>query len=160
MFNRINMGKIDYYNIGKKNCKVVINITLEDKEKYCDTEHTPKWCYSCSASVYNHIGTDILIGGQCLDSLVPYFKDNELFNTLYRLWKNYHLNDLHAGTIAQEKAIDEWKNQGNKYEYTAVCNYLDSIGLLVDNGYRYGTGWLYRPIPKDDLKLIENLLTR
>lgn len=86
------------------------------------------------------------------------YNENPLFKEIHRLWKAYHLNDMHAGTEAQEKAIEKWKKQGNKYNYTEVCDYLKSIGLYDDNGYRYGTSWLYRPIPENDLNIIKAII--
>jgi outer membrane protein insertion porin family len=37
-------------------------------------------------------------------------------------------------------------------------NEYDISKLYKDNGYRYGTGWLYRPIPWDDLNRISQLV--
>lgn len=95
--------------------------------------------------------------GQCLDTIAKY-NTTPLFKTLYRLWNQYHLNDLHAGTEAQEKALEQWKKEGNKYEYGKACEYLKSIELYEDNGYKYGTGWLYMPIPEEDLQLIKSII--
>ena len=45
--------------------------------------------------------------------------------------------------------------------YDESCNYLKSLGLyeVMHEGkpYKYGTGWLYEPIPADDLAKIKNL---
>ena len=95
--------------------------------------------------------------GQCLDTIAKYNSD-PLFRTLYRLWKRYHLNDMHVGTETQEKAIERWQKEGHRYDYGEVCEYLKSIGLYEDNGYRYGSGWLYRPIPEEDLEIIKSII--
>ena len=95
--------------------------------------------------------------GQCLDDIAEYNSD-PLFKVLYRLWKKYHLNDMHAGTEAQEKAVNKWINQGNIYNYKNACEYLKSINLYNDNGYKYGSSWLYRPIPKKDLEIIKTII--
>jgi hypothetical protein len=101
------------------------------------------------------------MGGQCLDTLAEYV-DNPLFKAIHMLWKNYHLNDMHAGTIEQEQAIAEWVANGNKYDYNTICEHLQSIGLYeveVDGKpYKYGHGWLYRAIPEDDLSLIKKII--
>ena len=78
------------------------------------------------------------------------------------MWQKYHLNDMHSGTPEQEEAIRQWKEAGNKYDYTEACKYLESIGLyeveyhgIEFNGmYKYGHGWLYQPIEEDDLRRI------
>lgn len=68
---------------------------------------------------------------------------------------------MHAGTVEQEKAIKEWENKGNKYDYKSVCEYLKSINLyeVEYNGkpYKYGLAWLYQAIPEKDLKEIKEL---
>lgn len=95
---------------------------------------------------------------QCLDQIKE-SNNNPLFNRLYRLWKNYHLNDMHPGTEKQEKALKEAREkQLTNYDYSENCKYLESINLLYDNGYKYGTKWLYREIPQNDLQLINNII--
>ena len=62
--------------------------------------------------------------------------------------------------IEMEKAVEEWKAQGNTYSYEKVCEYLNSIGLYevpvstIDKDlnpqfidckketYKYGHSWL------------------
>ena len=82
---------------------------------------------------------------------------------IYRFWKLYHLNGMHAGTEEQEAAIEAWKAQGNRYEYGKACEHLKSIGLyeVEYNGkpYRYGHGWLHREIPEADLARIQEIIT-
>jgi len=68
---------------------------------------------------------------------------------------------MKAGTKAQTEAIEKWKSQGNRYDYNSAVEHLKEIGLYDDNGYKYGHGWLYQPIPKSvifELKeAIENI---
>jgi hypothetical protein len=101
-------------------------------------------------------------GGQCLDTIAEYIKGNETFDKIYHFWKLYHLNDMHAGTIEQEAAIKLWEEQGNKYDYTKVCEYLKSINIYEVNyegkPYKYGHSWLYRAIPENDLQEIRALM--
>ena len=147
-----NLGKIDYYGRGRKINPVTVEVTLKEKDG--------KPCFSASATVYNQTKTDILACGQCLDSIAKRTK-NKQFTELYRLWKLYHLNDMHAGTIEQEKAIEDWESKGNHYDYTSACDYLKSVGLyeVEHNGkpYKYGHAWLYWDIPEYDLKVIQAL---
>lgn len=145
-------GKIDYCGRGRKINPVTVEVTL--------TEDNGKHRFSAMAMVYNQTKTDILAGGQCLDSIAKRTK-NKQFMEIYRLWKLYHLNDMHAGTIEQEEAIKDWESKGNRYDYTSACEYLKSVGLyeVEHNGkpYTYGSGWLYWDIPEDDLKIIQAL---
>ena len=157
------LGKIDFMNRNKKDCPVEIFVTLSDKTKK-DIYYKE---LSISANVWNHTHSDIYMGGQCLDELAPYFKGNKTFDFLYDMWDKYHLNGMNAGTIEQEDALKEAVKNGeltsygaNNYENT--CNYLKSVGLYeveVDGKpYKYGSGWLVREIPEDDLERIEYFL--
>lgn len=96
--------------------------------------------------------------GQCLEDCMEHAQLlKPVFVEILDLWRKYHLNYCHAGTEAQERAIKEWQEQGNRYNYDDVCKYLESKNLLVDNGHKYGTAWLYREIPAKDLARIKAL---
>lgn len=75
-------------------------------------------------------------------------EDLSTFNFLLEVWGKYHLNDLKAGTKVQEEAL---RNAGmyEHYDYTKACDYLKSIGLYEDRGYKYGHGWLFEPLPQE-----------
>lgn len=77
------------------------------------------------------------------------------------VWERNHLNDTNAGTPEQTALIEKWKSEGNKDDYTAVCEFLKSIDMYeveVDGKpYKYGTSWLYREISKEDLEFIQSL---
>lgn len=93
--------------------------------------------------------------GQCLDDINPYM-DNTIWKIIYRLWKEYHLNDLNAGTRKQDNIL---RLEGlENAQYTDKVRALKANGLLVDNGYTYGHGWLYREIPADDLAVIKAII--
>lgn len=155
MKKTFNLGKIALYGERKENL-VTLEIELKEKDG--------KSVFSSSAMVWNSKKTDCELGGQCLDDLYKNFisiRNNKVFKKVYKFWKLYHLNDMHAGTIEQEKAIKEWESKGNKYDYTAVCEYLKSINMyeVEYNGkpYKYGHAWLYQAIPEKDLKEIKEL---
>lgn len=146
-----NFGKIAYASERKIN-----EVTLE--MEYRDGR------FSVCGDVWNGRHTDIVCGGQCLDELLSYFKDNELFMTIYRLWKLYHLNDLHAGTREQEEALRKHFINIPAKDYKEHVEYLKSINLyeVPYNGemYKYGTGWISYDIPKEDVEIIKELLTK
>ena len=104
---------------------------------------------------FSACGSGLGHGGQCLD----YFKDKaeqymidesrrELFNRVFTIWDEYHLNSMIAGTKKQEECLKEYKAK-NRYDYKEACKYLEEHGLLEDNGYRYGTSWLGKQIPTE-----------
>lgn len=101
--------------------------------------------------------TDIVMGGQCLDQLAKLdsLRFNPLFKKLYRLWKNWHLNDLKSGGPLQEAALKDCKLSS----YEERCSYLESKDLLYEDGIKYGTQWWYHKIPDNDLNEIIDLLS-
>lgn len=129
---------------------------------------------SICGSIWNCKHTDILCGGQCLDTIAEYrdqLTEPELFDELLQLWEKYHLNGMHAGTPEQEKAIEEWKAEGNRYDYNAVCEMLKKRGLYEVNytglsigrryenePYKYGHAWLVQSLPGDVLLRVDHLL--
>lgn len=149
----ISFGKYDCTDNGKRDNEIEIEINLEYKKQ--------KPVFSVSGRIWNNLHTDIICGGQCLDEMKSHVH-NPVFNEIYDLWKKYHLNDLHAGTKEQEKAIEKWKNQGNVYNYEEACDYLKRVGLYEvnhnGNPYKYGHGWIYEPIPQYDLDRIYAIL--
>lgn len=146
----INMGKIDYLNCGRKINKVTIEIELKEEEK--------GKVLSISGNVWNNRETDILMGGQCLDELQGYYKNNLLFKKIYILWKQYHLNDMHAGSKKQEQFLQDnnIENWANNYDKT--CDFLCRHNLLYDNGYKFGETWQFWEIPQNDIEEIEKII--
>lgn len=150
--------KIDFTGCGRKINQPEVELTL----KY-NKDNKP--VMTISGEIWNSRHTDCLCCGQCLEEMASFvaLRNDPTFNKLYYLWLNYHLNDMVPGTVAQEtalKAYHEGLLSVNKHNWTYSDDkkYLESIGLLFDNGYEYGSSWLYREIPKDDLDLIEELL--
>jgi hypothetical protein len=154
----LNFGKIDYNSEGKNNL-VTIKIELKENSK-------GKPIFSASGSIWNSNKSDIEWGGQCIDDIYNYFKDQlenvSLYKEVMQLWERNHLNDLNAGTFEQENAIKEWKKQGNTYDFVKVCEYLKSINLYEverqDISYKYGSSWIYREIPSEDLNRIKEII--
>lgn len=154
MMKIFNFGKIDFNKTGRKSNAVEVRVELRN------TPQGPE--FIASGSIWNHKHTDIYCTGQCLDTIKNNLPDDsmqrlKLFNEIYMFWKLYHLNGMHAGTVKQEEML---KLAGlSRADYTIRCQYLDSIGLLVDDGYKYGSSWLYREIPESDLNRIKRLLS-
>jgi hypothetical protein len=83
--------------------------------------------------------------GQICDSFTTNTKG---VKELCDFWRKYHLNDLNAGTKSQSELIE---SRNKKYDYVEVCKFLEEKNMLIDRGYRYGTAWLSREFPKDEL---------
>jgi len=71
-------------------------------------------------------------------------------------WKEWHLNDMTAGTPKPEAFIKE-SEKTNKYDYTLACEALKKANLYDDNGYKYGTAWLSKEIPDNVIKFLDGL---
>ena len=133
-----------------------------------------------SACAFIDKGRTTIMGGQCLDEIANNYnfvkeKDKPHFLIIYNMWIKHHLNHLNAGTEAQENALscgfDEWCEETGieKLEYKHKCLFLESMDLYKDKNYlvkekgkivpyRYGSGWIYRAIPENDLETIKEIL--
>lgn len=147
MKKTIKLGKIDGYGNGRKMCLVELEIELTDDGNF-----------SVCGGVWNSRRTDYIMGGQCLDEIYPHLKNNPKFKQVYEWWKKWYLNDMHAGTEKQESALEQAGLTGWASNYTECCEYLESIGLLYDNGYEFGTSWLKREIPAEIQEQMRNFI--
>lgn len=170
---KYDFGKVDYTGTGRKAYPVSVEVelrkcggeetfTVENGVKKYTGQKTPEYIeFSAVGYIWNTKHTDCVCGGQCLDEIYGFLKGNGNFQKIYKWWKAYHLNGMKAGTPEQQNAVSAYTKR-NKYDYTAVCEYLKSIGLYEVpyfgktvgkqyNGeiYRYGTGWCVEEIPKD-----------
>ena len=112
------------------------------------------FCFSACANVWNSKRTDILAGGQMLDQLGEFLSDDK-YKTILDMWNKYHLNDLKEGCKAQDDFVGKLDVKGDYYD--TVCSELNKAGLLVVDGYKFGSKWLTMPIPETDLETIKNL---
>ena len=155
MKKRFEFGKVDLNGTGRKINRVYVDVEL------CENKQG-QTVFSASGAIMNSRNTDCICGGQCIDEISK-FVDNPTFNTIRNMWKLYHLNDLHAGTKEQEIEVKKWLKETNQsFDYGKVCDHLKEVGLYEstynNKPYLYGHGWIYEPIPEEDLKTIKNLL--
>lgn len=218
--SEVSMRKLFIFNKGHE-----VRATVE--VEYETTAETKKRLSICG-TLY---APGIRCGGQCLDHIAQYI-DDEQFKVIYRLWKLYHLNDMHpecehqaefgwlkrakekvkiytfnmtteaisAQNKLEHEILDAAKVGKPRYTTTEeqillglsytkksheenlnelVAKYykltnieLKALGWLSEKehpdgilgracptcGYKYGTKWVYRPIPAEDEKIILDLL--
>ncbi len=105
--------------------------------------------------------------GQVLDEL-PTAKPvgdltREQLLELYVVWSRWHLNDMKAGSPAQENFLRIHEHEGS-FTYTQQCDVLAKANLNPDpdyihNGkpYNYGTAWLREELPEDVITFLTSL---
>jgi hypothetical protein len=100
--------------------------------------------------------------GQCIDALddvalAPSWTP-EMVARLREVWDRWHLNDMRAGTPAQEARLRTLTFPGypvNHYDWASAE--LAKAGLNPDDGYRYGSSWLYEDVPANVLDWLYRL---
>ena len=180
------LGKIAYYGDRAIN-RVTIDIELrkrggeptfiiEHGERIPTGETTPEYLeLSICGNVWNSRNTDIICGGQCLEDINKHLskmspKNIALFKKLLTLWREYHLNSMHAGTPEQEAFLEKYGNIRKYHDYGIACEELKLAGLYEVpytglavgrryNGemYRYGSAWLIRELPESVVDYVKEL---
>lgn len=164
MEKKITLGKIDYLNCGRRINKVQVELRLTEPNE----PNKPKYTFSASGTVWNNKETDCYMGGQCIDSLLEYLPKNKLLKEIHDIWKDHHLNDMHAGTEEQEAYL---KSLGKYQSYEWACEELKKVNLyevphpfLISKNYdtphmyKYGHAWLYREIPTNVISRIKEIM--
>ena len=147
----IELGKFDYFQHGRKDCPVTVEITLRQTDKGVEL--------SMCGNVWNAIRTDIYSGGQNGEEIASLVKTAKV-RRMCEVWRQYHLNGMNAGTPAQTEFVKAHRDDFSRLDfYTDACKALDAVGLLYDasvdrdngpdqpRGYRYGSEWLYTELP-------------
>jgi hypothetical protein len=81
----------------------------------------------------------------------------------FNVWERWHLNDLRAGSPAQEKYLRENPIPKEDYaypksHYEVASKVLADAGLNPDaDGYRYGYAWKREEIPADVIDFLQSL---
>lgn len=164
---KFNFGKINYYNPSGRR----INLVTVEMELRRNTDGFP--VFSASVDIWNGNHTDYVACGQMLNEIKHVPENDALFQEIKKLWVQYHLNDMHAGTKAQEAMLEKAGIKGNAYSYDKAVECLKRKGLYevrltpteakynpryAGKPYKYGHGWLYRPIPAKDMAKINRIM--
>ena len=116
--------------------------------------------------------------GQCLDSILAEFPDDDKLRRIVAVWQRWHLNGLRAG--CEHQRAEGWEKRPidptKPTSFYGICfegqrspswNMLTWVrreehpqGLLMEPcpvcGYRYGSAWLHEELPKDVIAEIES----
>lgn len=101
-------------------------------------------------------GSGQVSGHLIKDKPAPGFTKDDVAR-LCHLWERWHLNDMRAGTPKQEEAVRQWRKANKNAGYKDTCEMLESINLLFDNGYKYGSKWLKEDVPAEVLEWLFTL---
>ncbi len=124
--------------------------------------------FTASGEYWNSVGDSSYSGGQNLDKIFRDFPDNKFVKEICGVWKQYHLNDMIAGSPKQEELIrdvirEEFKRSTESNWYDFVVQRLKDLGRYRDpdhivdgKAYRYGTKWMMIEIPDDVKELIRS----
>lgn len=85
---RFSFGKVAWCGKRKSNL-IELEVCLTTRNGYLE--------FTACGSVWNHIHTDIVAGGQCLDTIIerfPRFRNNTIYSTIFDLWNKYHLKNV------------------------------------------------------------------
>ena len=80
-----------------RNCEAALTWELRDDGGKLE--------FSACGEVWNHLKTDIVRGGQCVDDLAALFPRDKLAQRIRETWEAWHLNGMNAGTPAQSACL-------------------------------------------------------
>ena len=160
----VHLGFVKY--IGNVFCEITIKDRGEYKElSICGVEG-PRKNGNCRGSC-----------GQINDTILEHIKSDGFKNFaagwdkksilhFIEVWKEWHLNGLHAGNAKQEAFVKKYleENPTEKYDYTKMCKVLEEHNLFEDkddiyNGkpYKYGHGGRYVALPEEVIEYVKSL---
>lgn len=150
------LGKCDYHETGRANCEAVLTWELKGDR------------FSMCGEIWQPNKRDIETGGQCVDSVCSYFPDDAKAQRMLAIWREWHLNDMQAGSPAQTahlESLGEYKygRGGFSSHYDWALSELAKAGLQPDPNYlhnhkpyKYGSAWLKKELPADVVAEIES----
>ena len=155
--------KPEFFGYPNTACKVTVEIEIKQKahpqkDLWLNEVQKPI-CLSIHGDVKH--GKSYVCGGQINDTLEEALQEKafkkltipeDTLRKLLEIWDQWHLNDLRAYCIHQKEFMPQ---HPEKFFY--ADNYKPEFAKCSKCGYRYGTAWLYEPLPQDVINFLENL---
>lgn len=114
MKRTINYGKHDATGSGRRANEVTLTVSVEpsqyqskERGSYTEGEH-----FSVCGDIWNARHTDIIQGGQCVDTIVKHYAKDETSRNILRLWNVFHLQQMDAMPERFRAAITDFVNGG------------------------------------------------
>lgn len=137
MERKIELGKVDATGNGKKDCPAVLEVEVKENDGVK--------VFSALMSIYNQKGTHSIWFGQIFNEFVNRKLHNQLSNekrTIFMKvkswWDVYHLNDLNAGTIEQDKCLHSHEDEREKISNELIQTAWEDA---QKNGYHDFNEW-------------------
>lgn len=108
MVKDFSFGKVDGYGNGRKTCEVVLSFGFREfsgQEPY----------FTVCGELWNNLHTDIIRGGQCVDTLAadfPALRRNGKYMEMKHLWALYHLKPVSKIPASVVERINEILKEG------------------------------------------------
>jgi hypothetical protein len=90
--------------------------------------------------------------------------DAALISRFQQIWRDWHLNDMQAGSPSQTAFLRANPVNDRLNYYDSACSALRSAGLNPDRGYlhngqpyNYGSTWLEVDVPDDVIQFLRDL---
>ena len=118
----------------------IVQIRAVDGTRFKIKITLKKGCVSFTGEIFNKWAKTPHSMGQIVDDLEAYGYTEQA-----ALWREWHLNDMQVGTDVQQEAVREIEGS-----YAYKCTFLAHAGLLIDRGFKYGSGWLMKEITQEE----------
>lgn len=112
MKRTINYGKHDATGNGRRANEVTLTVSVEpsryqskERGSYTEGEH-----FSVCGDIWDAQHTDIIQGGQCVDTIVKHYAKDETSRNIRALWEVFHLQQMDAIPERFRAAIVEFVN--------------------------------------------------
>ena len=133
-----------------------------DGQRTVDLELVPEKFYEFSVCgvIWSKYASRQVSGqsyGQNIEDIAKLYPHSRRVQRIAQIWREWHLNDLNAGTRTQKAFMEKYEadHPGWRYDYGQACEILRAAGLYEDRGYEYGSAWLLRVLPENVKKEIE-----
>ena len=84
--------------------------------------------------------------------------ETDMIRRFLDIWDRWHLNDMKAGSPAQEEYLRQNPVQHHESYYEKAKAALAAAGLEPDsNGYSYGSSWVCHRVPDKVVEFLRNL---
>lgn len=143
--------------------RVAIEVRIEPTSKPASSRTIDLLPISGDALELSITGETPDSSGQCVDSVRDLGEGNADVARLCDIWDAYHLNGLKAGTRAQLAYLATLTG-AKAYEVATAS--LEAAGLdpdintLPGTVYRYGSAWLFEPVPAGVVAELSGILDR